>query len=177
MNAGLRIARASDAAEIADIHVSSWRVTYRGMLPDRYLDHMDRRRLAERWRRRASSPGRERIVVATRDGRVTGFTSFGPAAAEPEFAGEVTMLYVRPELEGLGIGGALLEGALGDLAGSPRYWALIWVLEANDRAIAFYRAHGFRPDGARRLDHFAGAAVPVIRCGRPLNPAIDYGAL
>lgn len=174
---GTRSARPADAAAIADIHVSSWRVTYRGMLPDAYLDQMSRRRLEARWRRRTLARSSERVLVATREGAVTGFASFGPSIDEPGFAGEVTMLYVRPELEAMGIGTQLLEAARDRLAAAPLYWLVIWVLEANRRALAFYQRRGLRLDGARRIDRLGGAGVSVVRCAGPLNPALDFAEL
>lgn len=177
MQAAVRAARPADAAAIADIHVSSWRVTYRNVLPAAYLEHMSRRRLAARWRRRTLSRSTERVLVATAASQVTGFATFGPTISEPGFAGEVSMLYVRPELEGMGIGTQLLERASAELAATPLYWLVIWVVEGNRRAIDFYRRRGLRLDGGRRVDRFAGAEVRVLRCAMPLNPAIDYKSL
>lgn len=177
MDGSVRVARPGDADEIADIHMCSWRVTYRGMLPAGYLDRMNRRQLAARWRRRVGARSGERVLVASRAGRVAGFACLSPSIDEPGFAGEVTMLYVRPELERSGVGTQLLEAGLEALAGLPLYWAVIWVLEANRSAIEFYLRRGFRLDGARRFDHLGGRDVAVVRCARALNPVIDYAAL
>jgi ribosomal protein S18 acetylase RimI-like enzyme len=47
---------------------------------------------------------------------------------------------------GTGAGGGLLAAVIGnDHAG-------LWVADPNPRAQAFYRKHGFRPDGARKHD-------------------------
>lgn len=177
MDGSVRVARPRDADQIADIHVSSWRVTYRGMLPDAYLDAMSRRQLAARWRRRTLLRSTESVLVAVGGGVVAGFACLSPSISEPGFAGEITMLYVRPELEGSGVGTQLLTAGLDQLAAKPLYWAIIWALEANQRAIDFYRRRGFRLDGGRRADRVGGVAVPVVRCAKPLNPAIDYAAL
>lgn len=177
MDGSLRLARPGDADQIADIHVSSWRVTYRGMLPDSYLDQMSRRLLAGRWRRRVGAQSNERVLVAERGEVIAGFATLAPAISEPGFAGEVSMLYVRPELEGSGVGTQLLDTAFDRLAAVPLYWAIVWVLEANTRAIEFYRRRGLRLDGGRRVDRLGGRAVNVVRCARPLNPVIDYAAL
>lgn len=177
MDGSLRLARPGDADQIADIHVSSWRVTYRGMLPDHYLEAMNRRRLAARWRRRVGARSGERVLVAERGEVIAGFATLSPTIREPGFAGEVSMLYVRPELEGSGVGSQLLGTALDQLAAVPLFWAVIWVVEANTRAIEFYRRHGLRLDGGRRVDRLGGRGVSVVRCAKPLNPAIDYAAL
>ena len=50
---------------------------------------------------------------------------------------EVQKLFVEPVLQGRGIGGALLTHAV-RLGGRT-----LWALEKNERAIRFYRRHGF----------------------------------
>ena len=177
MDGSVRVARPRDADQIADIHVSSWRVTYRGMLPDAFLESMSRRRLAASWRRRTLLRSTESVLVAPRGEVIAGFACLAPSISEPGFAGEITMLYVRPELEGSGIGSELLGAACERLAAKPLYWGIIWALEANRRAIEFYQRRGFRLDGGRRTDRVGGAAVSVVRCAKPLNPVIDYAAL
>lgn len=177
MDGSVRVARPRDADDIADIHVSSWRVTYRGMLPDDYLDAMDRRRLAARWRRRTLVRSTERVLVALRGDVIAGFVCLTPSMSEPGFAGEITMLYVKPELERCGVGTQLLDAGLEQLAAKPLYWAIIWAVEANERAIQFYKRRGFCLDGGRRIDRIGGAPIAVVRCAMPLNPAIDYAAL
>jgi GNAT superfamily N-acetyltransferase len=58
---------------------------------------------------------------------------------------ELTVIYLRQEAQGSGVADALLKTAIGD---APAY---LWVLAGNERAYAFYRRHGFAPDGATRL--------------------------
>ena len=60
---------------------------------------------------------------------------------------EVRKLFVEPVLQGQGIGAALLEYAIREKGACS-----LWALEKNARAIAFYRRHGFLPNGERRLE-------------------------
>jgi ribosomal protein S18 acetylase RimI-like enzyme len=53
----------------------------------------------------------------------------------------------------------LLDVAIGREAAS------LWVLEGNERAMAFYRRNGFTADGARADEEFFG--VSEIRMVRP----------
>ena len=48
-SAVLRPARPGDAAAIARVHVDTWRSTYAGLLPDRYLVTMSMTRRAAHW--------------------------------------------------------------------------------------------------------------------------------
>lgn len=61
--------------------------------------------------------------------------------------GEVVKLFVEPVLHSQGIGAALLEYAVRE-----KQITHLWALEKNERALAFYRRHGFAPTGGRRLE-------------------------
>ncbi|MGJ6979024.1 GNAT family N-acetyltransferase [Aestuariimicrobium soli] len=54
---------------------------------------------------------------------------------------ELAMIYLLDVAKGSGIADRLLQMAMGD---APAH---LWVLEHNPRALAFYRRHGFEPDG------------------------------
>ncbi|MFC8042304.1 GNAT family N-acetyltransferase [Nocardia sp. NPDC057353] len=150
------------AQAVADCHVRCWREAHADILPPHLLDALRTGRGADRWRRVAGDPRIESRVALPADGSpdVLGFASVGPArdAAAPA-ALELHALYVRAAEHGTGLADALLGSALP--ADSP---CVLWVLEANPRAHAFYRRHGFRADGARGLDPFA--LLPTLRMAR-----------
>ncbi len=181
MNVQVRAARPADADAIGRVHSESWRLTYAGLVSSRYLATLDEEVLAERWRRRLSAPaGESSLIVAEQAGAVVGFALYGPAGErdlEDGFAGEVQMLYVLPTGQRRGHGRALFERAAADLAARRRFWLIVWVVEHNLAARAFYRRLGLEPDGARRTDHLGGQEIEVVRYAVPLNPAIDYARL
>jgi GNAT superfamily N-acetyltransferase len=72
---------------------------------------------------------------------------------------ELYAVYARRAWWGTGLGQRLLDVAIGREAAS------LWVLEGNDRAIAFYRRNGFAEDGARAEEEYFG--VPEVRMVRP----------
>ena len=78
---------------------------------------------------------------------IVGCAGAGPAQDDDADAAvpyELQMLYVLAQAHGTGLGLRLLDAAIG---GKP---ALLWVLEDNPRAQAFYRKHGsLRTDAAR----------------------------
>lgn len=78
-------------------------------------------------------------ILVYDDGVVKGFLHYG--------GDEVRRLYVEPVLQGQGVGAALLEYAISEL-----HVTLLWALEKNPRAIAFYQRHGFRVTDERRLE-------------------------
>lgn len=177
---------ARDSRGIARVHAESWQRTYRDLLPARYLDGLRIPALTTYWHRRITSPavggkdGRRNIWVAEQDGEVAGFAVIGPCLDEESligFSGEVSMLYLRPAHTGRGLGRALLEHCLEVLADREHYWCVVWVLEGNGEARAFYEHMGLRLDGARRFDTFRGKDVPVVRYAVALNPAVDFDTL
>ena len=90
-----------------------------------------------------------RVWVAELDGRVAGFTSFGPCL-DPGLtsANELIDLWVDPERRGLGLGSRLVELVLSEL---PRP-VVVWVLRGNERAAALYRRFGAQHTAVQRTE-------------------------
>lgn len=59
---------------------------------------------------------------------------------------EIGKLYVEPCFQSQHIGQALIRFAI------DRGAELVWALEKNTRAIAFYARHGFRPTGEKKFE-------------------------
>src|SRR5215467_15759624 len=80
----IRHAGPDDALAIAEVHVASWRETYRGLVPDAFLDALS---VATRERMWHDALGADRpgatdqpsvvLVVSDADSRVVGFASGG----------------------------------------------------------------------------------------------------
>ena len=91
-----------------------------------------------------------RIRLAEEDGEVVGYLKLGPMDLEaPHEAGalEVKQLYVLQPWQGAGVAALLMEWAVGAALaeGAPALYLCVW--EKGDRAIAFYRKHGFETVG------------------------------
>ncbi|MDZ5660508.1 GNAT family N-acetyltransferase [Nocardioides sp. S-58] len=90
---------------------------------------------------------RVRMLLAERDGQVVAMTSFGRLSAShrdfPHVTGDrevMWKLYVHPDHQGLGIGRRLLAEVEAMVEGDELW---LEVVDGNDQAFAFYRAHGF----------------------------------
>lgn len=176
-----RPARDGDAPIVAELHAASWRAAYRDMLPAGYLRRLDPMRLVGDWHRRINRSARApEVFVLEHDDAVVGFVQIGPCRHDRDmiqFAGEVYMLYLRPDRIGAGFGSALLRGALSELEQRGYRWLVIWVLSANREARRFYRHMGLRFDGTTRVDRFDHRSVKVARYARALNPVVDFERL
>jgi GNAT superfamily N-acetyltransferase len=150
----IREATAADIGSIARIHVTCWRTAYRGILDPSVLEALRVEERVRRWESWISGPG-VHTLVAVRDARVVGFARLCPAvpiAAPPEGSAEVSHLYVDPSEQGRGAGQALLARAFGLASEAGYSTGLLWVLERNAGARAFYERFGLSPDGARHTD-------------------------
>ena len=78
----IRPALPSDARAIADLHVRSWQSTYRGIVPDAYLDALsiDER---ETLLRESIPRGSPEMWVANSDSEITAWIAFG-ASRDPD---------------------------------------------------------------------------------------------
>src|ERR1700682_5142313 len=113
----VRPAELGDAAEIARVHVATWRSTYRGLLADEFLASLSEAHYTERWQR-VIGDGSSRVFVVHDAGGVTGFASGGrERAGETGFAGELYALYVLQEAQHQGQGRELVRAVAGGRAG------------------------------------------------------------
>lgn len=162
-----------DFLAVQRVRTRSWQAAYAGLVPRQVLDAMgDEDGLRERAERMAAGT-RVRTYLALREEAALGFVSVGPERQEdaPADVGEVYALYADPAAWGTGVGRRLMEVALEDLTGHGRRQAWLWVLEGNERAIAFYRRAGFAPTGDRTASSVRstdGDGLPEVRFARAL---------
>jgi GNAT superfamily N-acetyltransferase len=167
----VRPARPADALAVAGVHVRSWQVGYRGLMPDEHLDGLRPEERATRYTFGSADPAEPLTLVATDDGDddVWGFATISPAR-DPDRAGagEVCALYVDPARWDTGVGRVLMGAARDRLTELGFTEAVLWVLEGNQRAERFYRRDGWRPDGAHRQEDVWGIEIDEDRFARRL---------
>ena len=132
----IRPATDADIPAIADLHISSWRDTYRGMLPDSYVDGAMADDLRAKWERRRFG---EDLWgwLAEADG-VAGFA----VCAGSDDPVLLDNLHVDPNRRGGGWGAKLLHAARRGMADLGRPHLYLTVLESNSRALSFYQREG-----------------------------------
>ncbi|MBV8165940.1 MAG: GNAT family N-acetyltransferase [Alphaproteobacteria bacterium] len=170
----IRTATYDDAGAIAALHVASWRDSFRGMIPDHVLDGPMLDERLPMWRQvLAIEPvGRFVLVATTRDvhgeEQILGFASGGRIRKRggARFAAEVYTLYVAQEWRGQRLGCRLLASMAMRSKLFGHGSLMLWTLEANAPARAFYEALGGQPLG-RRDDSFGGVRLSEIGYGWP----------
>jgi ribosomal protein S18 acetylase RimI-like enzyme len=138
----VRPATPSDAPAIARVHVASWRSTYRGVLPDDFLESLSEDAYTERWRRLLEE-GSSRVFVTEQQGEIVGFASGGrERAGETGYSGELYAIYILDGFQRRGHGRELVRAVVDGLREMGLDDMIIWVLRDNEAARRFYERLG-----------------------------------
>ena len=146
----LREATEDDAERIAELHIASWRRTYRRELPADFLDTLDVGARTASWQEQL----RQGItVLLAEDGpELTGFVACGPVREAESSCGvwRIYTLHVSLRRQRQGIGSMLFRRAV-ELGREQRAAELIlWVVDSNSGARAFYELKGMEWDGGQQ---------------------------
>jgi GNAT superfamily N-acetyltransferase len=168
----VRIATERDARQIAEVHVQTWRVAYRGLVPDDYLDALSVDQRAETWRQilaDADLPPAGAFVLEC-DAVVVGFVHASPSRDDDADAtiGEVTSIYVLADFWSGGGGRALMDRSIESLRDAGFAAATLWVLNTNLRARRFYEAAGWDSDGATQVADRGAFSLSEVRYRRTI---------
>ena len=161
----LTIASSQDIEPIAQLHAASWRIAYRGMLPD---DYLDQRVVADRiafWTARFASvpPDRRLVLKAENSAALLGFVCV-LLDAEPEWGARLDNLHVGPDVKGTGVGYALFQAAREWIARvSPGTAMHLWCVERNLVARRFYDRQGGQVVETATRPVAQDLAVPELR--------------
>ena len=130
---------------VAGLHAASWKVAYRGLFADGYLDNEVETERLSHWQRRVPelAAGTGEIFLATLGQEAVGFVcvEIGP---EREWGAYVDNLHVLPDLRGQRIGTLLLARAAQWASAHGETQMYLWVFEANQQARRFYKREGWR---------------------------------
>jgi ribosomal protein S18 acetylase RimI-like enzyme len=140
----------SEAEELARVHVTSWRETYRGLLPDAFLARMSEPGFARRFRRVLTTPGAEVTLAASGRYGLVGYAQGGPSRRGVAGEAEIATLYILRHAQGSGLGRQLLIESARALKAQGAASLMISVLRDNIRARGFYEHLGGQAEPARR---------------------------
>ncbi len=149
----IRPADISDAATIAALHVHGWQSSYRGLVPDAYLDKLSIEQKTLWWQNKLQNEKARELLLLEQQGHVVGFCSFGPRDTPlksdqgrmPRFAAEIYAIYLHADIRRTGMGTKLLAAAAQKLQQKHFGGLVLWVLVKNLPAVAFYKKLGGQP--------------------------------
>jgi len=165
----IRRAGSGDAETVGRIHVESWNVAYRGIMPDDVIARTDLAYRTAFWAERIADKDWP-VFLIEEDGKSVAFCQMVPSRDSDDDAtrvGHITSLHVLPQLRGHGYGRALMDHVLEEFRRRGFAEVTLWVLEENWNARRFYEKSGFRLDGGGRT--YPRTKVPEVRYRIGLN--------
>ena len=138
----------SDTEQIGKLHVRVWRETYQDLMDGDFLAGIKETERIDEWLEIFRAESGEVIYVAhDQADELVGFASAGITSdADAPRTLELFVLNTLSHYHGTGMAVELLDAVL------PDRNAMLWVVENNQRAIAFYQKQGFALDGAKKWD-------------------------
>ena len=132
----VRTAKHEDALGMAVVRVETWRATYKGMVPDSFLQALSAEGLAEHWRNafwEETDRGLGLFVAEDERGHIVGIAICGPGQEwDGVYEGEIYVLYVLPAYQNQGIGKALVAACVRHLTQALGFKTmLVWVITEN----------------------------------------------
>lgn len=137
MSVNMRQATIHDAPEIARVHVDSWRTTYKGIVPQEYLDSLSYAARTDAWNAGLAKTDALNFV-AEDTGKMCGFIC-GGKLREPiaDYDAELYAIYLLAEYQNRGIGRSLAQHLAKSLVQDGFKQLVVWVLVENP-ACGFY---------------------------------------
>ncbi len=107
---GIRRANIEDADGIAKAHVDSWKTTYKGIIPDDFLNGLSYEDRTELWKQNIIREDNYVIIVENAQGKIVGFADAWKRETNiEENTCDLTSIYLLEEYQGIGIGRALMK--------------------------------------------------------------------
>jgi len=170
----IRRATADDAPTLAKVHVDSWQVAYRGIVPESHLERFTYQRREEAFRKALTANLEETYLIEDGD-QAVGILTIG-ASRDPDLdvvrVGEIWGIYITPAYWRRGIGTLLIHEAERILHSRHYEAAVLWVLADNTDARRFYEEMGFALDGASKMVEL-GKPLQAVRYEKSLIAAND----
>lgn len=144
----IRRARVEDAHAIAEVHVASWRTTYKGIMSDEVLANLSVERRELMWDHELNDKQTITYVAENEQGHIVGFASGGPNRTDTDnpretdsYHCELYAIYLLQEVQRHGLGRRLTYAVVEDLRKKGYQSMLLWVA-ADNPARKFYEALG-----------------------------------
>jgi GNAT superfamily N-acetyltransferase len=142
--ANVRPAVVTDARAIAEVHVASWKTTYKGIFPDHVLDGLSVNERERLWKETLTAPEHDVVtfVGCDADGGVLGFICGGrERTGRLGCDGEIYAIYLLQSAQRHGLGRRLVDRFVREIKLRGLASMAVWVLALNPFR-KFYEALG-----------------------------------
>lgn len=148
----IRLATSDDAKAIARVQVQTWKIAYRGVIDDDFLDAFSVNERTHRWSEILQRTKQGSFVAEIESHGVIGFANGGlERDGREDFQGELYGLYVLPDWHGQGIGKQLVRTFVEWLLKSGTDTMIVWTL-ADNPFRAFYERLGGKLVGEKDIE-------------------------
>lgn len=171
----IQFAKLEDRTEIARVHVQSWRTTYKGIFPQKYLDQLSIDERAAGWYRIIKhSPNDSHLLIArNHNNEIVGFASCGAGRDFGKGFGEVYAIYLLEEYQKKGIGRSLFQLSLSLLKKEGFKSVGLWAAEGGPAEQFYQRAGGHAH--SQKIETIAGTDVNhVMYVWKDLHAIPDF---
>ncbi|PRR81052.1 GNAT family N-acetyltransferase [Clostridium vincentii] len=144
MEITIRYAKKEDSETISNIYASSWKIAYKGIVPEKYLSELSNDFWASNfidW----ITTSKMKVKLISAYNIVVGAIAYGNSRDEkyPRY-GEIISFYLYPDYYRRGLGTMLIDSAIKDIIKDGYKNCFLWVLAENKSARKFYENHGFK---------------------------------
>jgi GNAT superfamily N-acetyltransferase len=157
----VRKAVLDDAYDFTYVQITAWKISYKGIVPDWYLDSLNVEETVEKTKNKLEMTTATRYVGIL-DGKIIAILSINLCFDEdqPE-AGEIGALFVLPEYQSRGYGKQMESFAIAEFKNRGIHNVVVWTLVASVQANVFYKKCGFELEGSTRNINIIN--MPAIR--------------
>lgn len=139
----IRNIKDEDIPSVVDIQINGWKMAYKGIIDDKYLNSMNR---DERIKKRKKDYKENGFIVAELDKKIVGFCRYIDSNKYThevqDIDCELIALYVKPDLKYNGIGTKLFQFVIDKFKNINKKKMIIWCLKDNEPSKKFYKKMG-----------------------------------
>ena len=167
MNIKIRLAKPEDASDMAEVHMRSWEVAYKDIVPMEYIRAKNATR-PEKWKEILANENTTQYAIQA-DGKTVGILGVGLPQdndADDNYY-ELHGIYLHPDYYRKGIGTQAVDFAFNKARELNKKYMNVWVFAENYNSIKFYKKCGFVADGKTK-DYNCGKILKCIRMKKEL---------
>lgn len=139
----VRNVKKEDLRAVAEIAINGWKTAYSGIIDNEYLENLS---IEENYQKRLNDYTENGFVVAELNNEIVGFCRYTLenlfSKEYTEIDGEISAIYVKPELKRNGIGRKLFEYVFNEFKKNGNKKIILWCLKENYPSRAFYEKMG-----------------------------------
>lgn len=159
----VREAKIGDTKDLSTVYKRSWKIGYKGLVPQSYLDSLQKDYWIESFNNWIENEVLKIKVICFKD-RILGGIVYGKGREEKYSNwGEIVSLYIDPNYFNKSYGGILLNAAINDLKNMGFDSCYLWTFEDNYAARSFYENYNLKWNGDKDFVEIEGEKLIDVR--------------